>query len=78
MSKLSENQVETMMEACAVYPKWYRARGSGERVTLASLWRQSFLDRRTRRVGKSSADNAYEYRPTKKFVELARADGVMK
>jgi hypothetical protein len=42
---------------------WFRARSSGERVTLAALWRHRRLRRRVWRHGKSTADDAHEYRP---------------
>jgi hypothetical protein len=43
--------------------RWYRAESSGERVTLAALYRNGYLNRRAWRLGKSSSDNAHEYRP---------------
>lgn len=75
--KMSACQIQSMMAACVVYPRWFRARGRGERVTLASLYRGGLMERRVWRHGKNSADDAHEYRPTPKFVEIARADGVM-
>lgn len=41
---------------------WYRAAGSGERVTLASLYRAGVLTRRAWRGKDGEADAAYEYR----------------
>jgi len=43
---------------------WYRAAGSGERVTLASLYRAGALTRRAWRGNEGEADAAYEYRLT--------------
>ena len=43
---------------------WYRAATSGERVTLASLYRASALKRRAWRGNEGEADAAYEYRLT--------------
>jgi len=43
---------------------WYRAAGSGERVTLASLYRAGALTRRAWRGAEGAADAAYEYRLT--------------
>lgn len=40
---------------------WYRAASSGERVTLAALYRYGELQRRVWRKGRCSADNAHEY-----------------
>ena len=48
---------------------WYRAARSGERVTLASLYRRGLLVRRAWRVGKCSADSANEYRCSEMFME---------
>lgn len=41
---------------------WYRAATSGERVTLASLFRAGALARRAWRGNEGEADSAYEYR----------------
>jgi hypothetical protein len=41
---------------------WYRAASSGERVTLASLFRAGVLARRAWRGKDGEADAAYEYR----------------
>lgn len=43
---------------------WYRAASSGERVTLASLFRAGALARRAWRGNEGEADAAYEYRLT--------------
>jgi len=40
---------------------WYRAASSGERVTLASLYRAGVLKRRPWRGNEGEADAAYEY-----------------
>jgi hypothetical protein len=40
---------------------WYRAARSGERVTLASLYRAGVLSRRAWRGNEGEADAAYEY-----------------
>ncbi len=44
--------------------RWYRAASSGERVTLASLYRAGALKRRAWRGNEGEADAAYEYRLT--------------
>jgi single-stranded DNA-binding protein len=44
--------------------RWYRAASSGERVTLASLYRAGALTRRPWRGNEGEADAAYEYRLT--------------
>lgn len=41
---------------------WYRAATSGERVTLASLYRAGALVRRAWRGNEGEADAAHEYR----------------
>lgn len=41
---------------------WYRASGSGERVTLASLFRAGALSRRAWRGNEGAPDAAHEYR----------------
>lgn len=41
---------------------WFRARSNGERVVLVNLWRDNNLVRRVWRKGKSSNDDAHEYR----------------
>lgn len=43
---------------------WYRAASSGQRVTLASLYRAGALKRRAWRGNEGEADAAYEYRLT--------------
>lgn len=42
--------------------EWYRAEDSGERVTLASLWRHGALERRAWRGNEGEADAAHEYK----------------
>lgn len=54
--------------------RWFRARSSGERVTLASLYRAGALVRRERRAAKSKADVAYEYRVSPETIEAIRAE----
>jgi hypothetical protein len=44
--------------------EWYRAATSGERVTLASLYRAGALKRRAWRGNEGEADAAHEYRLT--------------
>jgi len=54
----------------------YRAEGSGERVTLASLYRAGALDRLAWRGEEGAADAAHEYRPSPGLLAaLAEADG---
>ncbi len=45
---------------------WFRARSSGERVTLASLWRHGLLERRAWRGVEGEPDAAHEYRAVKR------------
>lgn len=54
--------------------RWYRAASSGERVTLASLYRVGALERRAWRG--RGANAAHEYRPSNDLItEIARASG---
>ncbi len=54
---------------------WWRADGSGQRVTLASLYRWDLLERRARRGVEGAADAAYEYRPTQRLLEMLTGEG---
>ena len=67
-NKLSVRQFEAMREVMRVRPAWYRARTSGERVTLAALWRGGVLERRARRGTSGASDAAHEYRPSASFL----------
>ena len=51
---------------------WYRAARSGERVTLASLYRAGVLTRRAWRGQEGEADAAYEYRLTETTDQVLR------
>ena len=51
---------------------WYRAASSGERVTLASLFRAGVLKRRAWRGNEGEADAAYEYQLTKETDQVLR------
>ena len=51
---------------------WYRAAHSGERVTLASLFRAGALQRRAWRGNEGEADAAYEYRLTQEADQVLR------
>jgi hypothetical protein len=48
---------------------WCRARDKGERVTLASLWRQGLLDRRAWRGAEGEVGAAHEYRASKAVLD---------
>lgn len=41
--------------------EWIIATGSGDRVTLASMYRRGYFQRRTRRGREGERDAAYEY-----------------
>lgn len=58
---LTDLQKETLVRVLAC-EGWYRASSSGERVTLASLYRKGILQRRARRGAEGDANAAYEYR----------------
>lgn len=51
---------------------WYRAASSGQRVTLASLYRAGVLTRRAWRGNEGEADAAYEYRLTQQADQVLR------
>jgi hypothetical protein len=53
--------------------QWARALHQGERVTLASLFRLGFLERRAWRGLEGQADAAHEYAPTALVLETWRA-----
>lgn len=48
---------------------WYRAERAGERVTLASLYRNRLLDRRAWRGEEGERDAAHEYQPSGAVIE---------
>jgi hypothetical protein len=73
---VTERQRAVLRRLLEAWPAWSRAESNGERVTLASLYRKGWLERRVWREGRSSADNAHEYRPTQVVLEewkIARA-----
>lgn len=51
---------------------WYRAASSGQRVTLASLYRAEALTRRAWRGVEGEPDAAYEYRLTQEADQVLR------
>jgi hypothetical protein len=51
---------------------WYRAASSGERVTLASLYRAGVLRRRVWRGNEGEADAAYGYQLTPEAEQALR------
>jgi hypothetical protein len=51
---------------------WHRAHGSGQRPTLASLYRKGLLSRRAWRGVDGEADAAHEYRPSVELIEALR------
>ena len=75
---MTHNQNIVLIKVAVATDKgqWYRAAGSGERVTLASLYRRQWLKRRAHRGIEGEADAAYEYQSiemiTSKIVEMIR------
>jgi len=65
---ISAAQREALNAVRAAMPNWYRAAHSGQRVTLASLWRRDVLERRAWRGVEGEADAAHEYRLSPTFV----------
>lgn len=59
---MTTRQKETVRAVRQVHPRWYRAAHSGQRVTLASLWRAGILERRAWRGVEGDAAAAHEYR----------------
>lgn len=61
---LTDKQRETLRRCihAARRGEWYRASGSGERVTLASLYRRHLLERRAWRGVEGDPNAAHEYR----------------
>lgn len=60
---MTDLQREVLAAVRAVSPAWFRARRSGERVTLANLWRHhGKLERRAWRGTEGASNAAYEYR----------------
>ena len=69
---LSDRQRETLVSVAGatLRGEWFRARGSGERVTLASLYRYGLLERRAWRGG--GMNKAHEYRVIDVVVQELR------
>lgn len=60
---MTDNQRAMLRAVRAAAPGWYRAQRSGERVTLANLWRHhGLLERRAWRGKAGETNAAYEYR----------------
>ena len=75
-STLTDAQRETLRYLLRDPQTFKRARSAGERVTLASLHRRGFAERRAWRGTEGQADAAHEYRPAPSFAlsyALARA-----
>lgn len=73
--KLTERQrtvLAATIRAWRSEARWYRAQSSGERVTLASLYRNGFLDRQAWRGVEGEADSAYEYRPRSELMPSSK------
>lgn len=66
MAELTDLQVKALVDCHNACRKgeWYRANGNGQRVTLSSLYRRGYLERRAWRGREGEADAAHEYRPT--------------
>jgi hypothetical protein len=69
MSRLSDLQHASLSRClrAAENGLWYRAAGSGERVTLASLWRHGYVERRAWRGVEGEPDAAHEYRASRRY-----------
>ena len=60
----AQRQVFARVIRATLDARWYRAAGSGERVTLASLYRHGLVARRAWRGVEGQADAAHEYSAT--------------
>jgi hypothetical protein len=71
---LSDEQRHTLrcVYQATIVDAWYRARSSGERVTLASLYRKGLLTRRTWRGQPGEANAAHEYQLSDLVIEKLR------
>lgn len=61
MTDLQKEVLRAVARAHIKQKSWYRATSSGERVTLASLYRHGLLTRRAWRGTEGEANAAYEY-----------------
>ena len=73
-AKFSEQQKQVLAKVIVETQagRWYRAKSSGERVTLASLHRGLYLDRRAWRGVEGQADAAHEYQVTRGVLDALR------
>jgi hypothetical protein len=69
-------QKEVLRAVFAAHPGWYRAVGSGQRVTLASLYRVGVLVRRAWRGREGEADAAHEYQLSPSMIEARTSSTV--
>ncbi len=68
MTTLQRDAARKVIAAWVNERRFYRATRSGERVTLASLYRAGLLARRARRGNDGEPDAAYEYRPSEELM----------
>lgn len=64
----TQKQVFAKVVAATARDEWYRADGSGERVTLASLYRYGLLARQAWRGVEGQADAAHEYKASERVL----------
>lgn len=69
---MTKRQKEVLREVLRQHPNWYRADGNGERITLASLYRAEFLERRAWRGQEGEPDAAHEYRVAPRVLEMLK------
>lgn len=74
MSELTQNQKRVLAKVyrTTMLGQQYRAESNGERVTLASLFRNGFLQRRAWRGKEGEADAAHEYQIRPDLMEPSK------
>lgn len=72
-----QRHVMLVVGRATVAGAWYRAASSGQRVTLASLYRAGLLKRRAWRGVEGEPDAAHEYQLSDKMIAVVKeqADG---
>lgn len=70
MRDLTDLQKAVLYRTIRAGEEYTRAASSGERVTLASLYRYGLLERKAWRGKEGGASAAYEYRVTAEVIAL--------
>lgn len=67
-----QRQVLARVAVSTLKQSWYRAASSGERVTLASLYRAGLIERQAHRGTEGEASAAHEYKLTNSVLTELR------